>query len=424
MKIAFIVSGFPSLSETFILNQITGLLDMGHDVRIYARLGLGGDVVPADVEKYRLDQRVNYPVTIPRNKILARLRVLMLLLPALIKSPSRTFRVVRNLVRRKGGFSYRLFFLAMDFLRERYDIIQCHFGPNGNIGASLKQIGIDARVITTFHGHDVTSYVRLHGADIYQDLFHCGDLFIYNSEATKEKILQLGCPSDKMKKIPMGIHSEKITFAERVLPPDGVVNILSVGRLVEMKGREYAIRAVAKICENYPNIRYTIAGDGELRDSLQGLIDQLGAFDSIKLLGWVSDRQLDSLYSSAHIFLHPSVQSSDGNMEGQGVVLVEAQAYGLPIIATCHNAFTETVLDGESGFLVPERDVDAIAERLSYLIDNPHTWPAIGRAGRQYVCEKYDIAMLNRRLADIYEQLLKQSGPEQPEPDRQCTDRV
>ena len=93
-------------------------------------------------------------------------------------------------------------------------------------------------------------------------------------------------------------------------------------------------------------------------------------------------------------------------MEGQGVVLVEAQACGLPVVATKHNAFPETVCDGKSAFLVPEKDVDALAEKLEYLIIHPEIWPQMGTAGREYVQKNYDIKTLNQKLARIYQALL------------------
>jgi colanic acid/amylovoran biosynthesis glycosyltransferase len=93
-------------------------------------------------------------------------------------------------------------------------------------------------------------------------------------------------------------------------------------------------------------------------------------------------------------------------MEGQGVVLLEAQAYGLPVVATHHSAFPETVADDRSGFLVPERDVDALAERIIYLLEHPEIWPKMGRAGRAHVEANYDINKLNDRLVEIYQELL------------------
>jgi len=408
MKIAFIVYEFPKLSESFIVNQITGLLDLGHDVRIFADRNPQEPEINADVLKYHLADRTCYIRPIPENKTVRRLKTLLLILSNLPKAPVGLSKALKILLTRPEGFSYNLLYYAFAFLRKEFDIIHCHFGPAGNIGVFIKQAGFGAKLITTFHGYDVTKYIAARGPDVYRNLFGNGDLFSYNSEATKAKILALGCPPDRMVKLPMGIHLDKIVFAERKISPDDPINILSVGRLTEMKGREYAIKAVAKILNKFPNITLNIVGDGPLRESLQKLINDLDAAGKINLLGWVDSDRLDSLYKSSHIFLHPSVKASDGNMEGQGVVLLEALAYGLPVVATSHGAFPETVPDGVGGFLVPERDPDALAERLEYLITNPQTRPVLGKTGRRHVEDNYDIKALNRKLAQIYHDLINQ----------------
>ncbi|MCK5176033.1 MAG: glycosyltransferase [Planctomycetes bacterium] len=409
MKIAFMVSGFPKLSESFVVNQITGLIDNGHEVEIFAMFDPAEATVQDDVEKYRLTDRVHYPAIIPRNKTVCRLKALSAIVPVFLIRPFATVKILYNLLVCDSGFSYKTLFLALEFLRKRFDVIHCHFGPNGVIGSSLKRLGIKAKLVTTFHGYDVTTYVRRHGSDVYEGLFSHGDLFTYNSEATLEKMIRLNGPVEKMDKMPMGIHLERMVYAERKIGPDNRINILSVGRLVEMKGREYAIRSVALLAKKYPNVRisYTIVGDGPLRQSLQELIDSLDAGHIINLAGWVQDDRLDELYESSHIFLHPSVKASDGNMEGQGVVLVEAQACGLPVVATRHNAFLETVLDGKSGFLVAEKDVDALTERLGYLIEHSDLWPEMGRCGREFAEKNYDIKTLNRKLERMYLDLLE-----------------
>jgi colanic acid/amylovoran biosynthesis glycosyltransferase len=92
--------------------------------------------------------------------------------------------------------------------------------------------------------------------------------------------------------------------------------------------------------------------------------------------------------------------------EGQALVLQEAQAMGLPVLSTLHNGIPEGLLDGKSGFLVPEKDVEALAEKLNYLIDRPEEWPQMGKAGRQYVENRYNITNLNNQLVEMYRQLL------------------
>jgi colanic acid/amylovoran biosynthesis glycosyltransferase len=110
-------------------------------------------------------------------------------------------------------------------------------------------------------------------------------------------------------------------------------------------------------------------------------------------------------YATAHIFVLASVTGADGNTESQGMVLQEAQAVGLPVVCTNHNGFPESILNGRSGFLVPERDVDALVERLIYLIERPEIWLEMGWVGRTYVEQDYDIEKRNDALVEVYRQL-------------------
>lgn len=182
--------------------------------------------------------------------------------------------------------------------------------------------------------------------------------------------------------------------------------MITVGRLVEKKGIEYAIASVAKVAKKYPNILYRIVGDGALRASLEAQILELGISDCVQLLGWMTQEQVRQLYTDSHIFILSSVTAANGDREGQGLVLQEAQAMGLPVLSTLHNGIPEGVLDRKSGFLVPERDADALAEKLSYLIENPEVWPAMGKAGREYVEERYNIKHLNEQLIELYQNLI------------------
>jgi len=117
------------------------------------------------------------------------------------------------------------------------------------------------------------------------------------------------------------------------------------------------------------------------------------------------------LYQEAHVFLLPSVTAADGDMEGVPVVLMEALATGMPAVASNHSGISEVIIDGQTGFLVPERDVDALAEHVQYVLDNPQLWPGTGRRGRNLVEEQYDISKLNRKLESIYRQLCAGEKP-------------
>jgi colanic acid/amylovoran biosynthesis glycosyltransferase len=270
----------------------------------------------------------------------------------------------------------------------------------------LKDLGIGGKIITSFHGSDLGRVLRRKGGGVYRDLFDRVDLFTANSNYTRESLISVGCPEHKIRLLPVGLKVNRFVYKPRSPAGQNKTKIGTVARLVEKKGVDYAIRAVARVMPRHPNIEYGIVGDGPLRGELERLVSDLGLQDAVRFLGWLDSDEVIGFMDELHIFMLSSVIASSGDQEGQGLVLQEAQAMGLPVLATLQGGFPEGVIDGVSGLLVPERDVDALAEKLEYLIDHPERWPEMGRAGRKFVEEKYDITRLNRQLVDIYTQCL------------------
>lgn len=408
MKIAFVVNEFPCLSQTFILNQITGLIDRGHGVDIYATKSDVTSKIHMDVEKYNLLDKVFYFPEVPKNKFYRLIKGFILL-----TRHYRQPKFLLNLIFQRRGYgiqllSLRWIYSTVPFLcRQKYDIVHCHFGMNGLKGMIFQDIGnFSPKLITTFHGYDVNRETYT-DQNIYKPLCYEGDLYTVNTTFTKNKAVKLGFPEKRIIKLPVGLDLSKYRFQEKKLLPGDTTRIVTVARLVEKKGLEYSIQSVAKVIKSYPNIQYQIIGDGELRSELESLIASLNLKDKIKLCGWMNENEVRQQYEDAHIFILSSVTASNGDMEGQGLVLQEAQAMGLPVLSTLHNGIPDGVLDGKSGFLVPEKDVDALAEKLQYLVEHPETWAEMGKAGRDYVEQHYDIEKLNNRLVDIYQKLLE-----------------
>ena len=206
--------------------------------------------------------------------------------------------------------------------------------------------------------------------------------------------------------MPVGLDLSKYKFSPPKYQPGETIRLLSVGRLVEKKGLAFSIQAFAKVALEHPNIEYQIVGDGPLRDRLERLSHDLGVAEKITFLGGKTQDIVRGIYQKSHIFMLPSVTAPNGDMEGQALVLQEAQAIGLPVISTLHNGIPDGVLDGQSGFLVPERDVDSLAEKLLYLIKHPETWHQMGTVGRKFIEKKYDLNMLNDRLVELYRSCL------------------
>jgi colanic acid/amylovoran biosynthesis glycosyltransferase len=402
LKIAFIVTTFPGLSQTFILNQITGLLDLGHDVEIFA--GRRDSKVHPCVEKYQLMKLVHY---LPQTRILMILKAIWLIIVNFHKSPFTIFKLLDFNKYRKGDLSLSSFFYYFLFGGKKFDIIHCHFGPNGIIGAQLKKLGIPGKIITTFHGYDMSTFLLIKGLDIYKDLFLNGELFLPISENWKRKLIELDCDEKKIAVHRMGIDLKKFKYLKRNIKPNESVKILTIGRLVEKKGYEYAIRAIARVTDIDKHISYIIGGDGPLRKKLEDLITELNINDYVKIMGAVDQNEVLRLYEQAHFMVLPSITAKNGDKEGIPVVLMESSAIGLPVISTYHSGIPEVIDNGKSGFLVPEKDVCALAEKIEYLVKHPEIWEEMGNNGRKIIEERYDIKKLNRQLVDIYQNLIK-----------------
>jgi colanic acid/amylovoran biosynthesis glycosyltransferase len=247
------------------------------------------------------------------------------------------------------------------------------------------------------------------GPDVYHKLFREGDAFTCSSKFVRAKLIAAGCDPAKIFLFKLGTDLAKFDFIER--KPDSkdtTIRLITVARLVEKKGLEYSIQAVANIVRQFPNLEYTIVGDGYLRQDLSLLIERLNLQKNITLVGWKDQDEVRRLLAKSHIFILASVLSSDGDFEGQGIVLQEAQAAGLPTICTNHNGFSESILDGQSGFLVPERDADALSARLAELISQPNSWVEIGKKGRAFVEAKFDLSKRNDSLVELYRKLTTQ----------------
>jgi colanic acid/amylovoran biosynthesis glycosyltransferase len=303
------------------------------------------------------------------------------------------------------------FFLRKSLKTPAYDIIHCHFGTEGIWGQHLREIGaVKGPLLTTFHGNDIGSYLAQHGSHVYKDLFRKGEAFTCSSNSMRGKLIAAGCDPAKIFLFKLGTDLTKFDFRERRIDSDGATRLITVARLVEKKGLEYSIKAVANLVRQFPKLEYRIVGDGRLRHDLSLLIERLNLQKNVTLVGWKTQEEVRQLFAESHIFVLASVMSSDGDFEGQGMVLQEAQAMGLPVVCTNHNGFPESILDGQSGFLVPERDVHALSTKLAELIRQPNLWREIGRKGRAFVEAEFDLGKRNDALVELYRRVRTQKS--------------
>jgi colanic acid/amylovoran biosynthesis glycosyltransferase len=420
------VGTFPLVSETFVVRQITGLLDAGHHVDIFADFrGPEGPVHP-EVGQYGLLRRTLFmdmpeetaPWEMPVTPWYARTwrpgseipvwngRRIVRALPALARCLVRAPRLTRRVLSRdEYGFQaeslsslYRLDRMARS--GGAYDVLHAQFGPTANSFRFAREL-FRAPLVVTFHGYDFSTLPRTHGPDLYRSLFGVADAVTVNSDYTRQQVLPLGCPEESLHRLPMGVDLGKFLFRERRQEPGEPFRILTIARLVPIKGIEVAIRAVAILWQRHPDMVYDLVGDGPSREHLERLVQELDLDETVRFHGACEGATLHRRLAEGHVFVLPSV-TVEGDREGQGLVVQEAQACGLPVLVTDHGGLPQGLLPGASGFVVPENDANALADRLEYLISHPEDWPAMGRAGRRLVETEFDNRLLVDRLVEVY----------------------
>ena len=399
MRIAFIVGGFPLVSETFILNQITGLMDLGHEVNIYARRSSPDRAVHPEVEKYGLLGRTHW-FNLPSTRWGRVKRATATFLRVLPRHPVAMLRCL-NLLR--YGTFYRVLNNVMHappFLDAKYDVVMCHFGGNGIDFIFLKDLLPRLKFVTMFHKGDIVLGDERTAA-VYRHLPEQGDIFLAICESwNRRKLLEFGFDARRIRLHPIGVDTRRISFQVRE-PRGAQLDILTVARLHPEKGIEHGLRAVANLSARRPRseVRYRIVGDGEDRERLDTLVEELGLSHRVEFLGPLPTPEVINWMHTSHIFLLPSLA------EATPTVLLEAQATGLPILATDVGGVRD-IVSSSAGFLVPPGDPDALADKLALLADHPEDWLAMGRAGRRFVEEHHDIVDLDARLSALFEQLV------------------
>lgn len=401
VRVAFVLSAFPVVSQLFIVEQIAGLLDLGVDVEIFAARPPPPAPTHDKIGRYGLLERTHYherPGGIAAWRKLAR--------GAMQASPDareRLRRMVSKSVSSSRSLSPRPAIYGLELLeRPAFEVVHVHFGPTARLLAPLRASGYAAPLVTTFHGFDANVEPRKQGTGMYRFLFRVGDLFTVNSRFLERRLVSLGCDPARIELLPMGVDLDELQFAERTLANGSPVKVLSVARLVEAKGIESAIRAVASLIQQGRNIEYRVVGDGELERPLSSLVSELGVGDRIQLVGAQPHQRVRELYRESHLFVLPSVRSARGDEETQGVVVQEAQASGMPVIVSDVGGIREGIAENRSGVVFPAGDAEALARAIDRLMSEPARWPTMGRVGRDLVQERYARSQHCRRLLDLY----------------------
>lgn len=412
MHIAVVTGPFPVASKTFILNQITGIIDAGHEVTILARPPEAPSALHEAFLAYELDERLLYWTDRPPGELGIWAHAQSVVEAGVGQVVSNLRRSRRAANRADHPWTFRLIQrVVRASAAPEFDAIICHFGNVGRTCQVLRESQVlRGPLVTVFHGYDMSSMLREKGEDIYDQLLERGDLFLPVSDHWRQKLIDMGAPREKTVVHHMGIDPERFSFRTRTSDDGEGARILSVARLVEKKGIEYGIRAFAEVAESAPKARYTIIGDGVLRGELEALATRLGIDKRVEFCGWREREGVQKALASHDILLAPSVTASDGDMEGIPVALMEAMATGLVVVSSRHSGIPELVRHGDSGLLADERDVEELVAHLRDLLEAPSSWQGFGRRARKVVEEEFAVDALNERLLELLEERFGSDG--------------
>ncbi len=411
LRVAQHVIRFPKLTETFILNQITGLLERGHEVDIYARQRGKAEELPPRVQPLDLMSRVTYGAPV-RNTLLRRVFSLPLVErafgPLSRMAPERRAFAGGTAVSPDAGHgegSSRAS-AGVPWWGTRYDIIHAQFGTVALKSLLARQLGLlRGRLITSFRGYDATWWPTGEREGIYGGLFRQGDLFLPVSDSLRDRLVDLGCDPARIRVHPSGVDTGAIAYRAPSWSAGRPLRLACVGRLVEKKGFIHAVRALARLREAGHDVHLDLVGQGPLRDALVEQVREAGMADRVALLGRRSHDEVLEVLRQSNILWVPSVTAANGDQEGIPNVAKEAMAIGLPVIATRHGGLPELIEDGGSGVLVPEADDEALAAAVETLMRTPESWIPMTEAARKSVEERYDSERLNDALVGIYREV-------------------
>lgn len=410
MKIGFVLNSFPEISESFILNQIVGLILQGHDVHVYSLSQPEPASLHEDVSKYNLLERTTYKteITTPWYKrlvwILYKLTADVSILNwRLLLSTLNVFRFGRRAINLTLLQEAWWFISHADF-----DVVHAHYGTTGRYLARMKENGFlgQAAMVVTFHGFDLDPSKLTSYRHNYIGLFKHSDTITVNTPYLRDMLMQVEGATDPYV-LPVGLDTEKFNKTKRSPGRREKLKILFCGRLIALKGPQVAIDIVHELVANrgVMNIQLTVVGEGIMRTALERQIKQLGIADHVHLLGSKTQEEIVKIMEETGVFLLPGIHDPDtGRVEAQGLVIQEAQAMELPVIVSDVGGMKFGLIDGTTGFVVKEGDIQGFADRIEELMADEALRAEMGRAGRAFVVENYDTKVLTKRLVEIYEE--------------------
>lgn len=398
-RMAYVTSAFPTATETFVLFEILEVERLGGRVDVYPLRARGEHGVHPEAD--RLRERTHYMSLAARETLAAQLHWLR-------EDPRRYLRtmgaaIARNV--RSPKYLLRALYVAPLAARMARDMrdagverVHAHWATHPALAAYVVRGLTGIPYSFTAHAHD-----------IYVDRTMLGEKmrradFVATISDFNRRLLEREYGADAASRVAIvrcGV--DLAAFTPRApRPADGTLRACCVAGLREKKGHRYLIDAVAALRDQGRDVRLSLVGEGELRDELTRQIDALGLGDRVELLGHRPRAEVSRVLHDSDVMVLPSVETEGGDMEGIPVALMEALASEVPVVASRLSGIPELVVDGQTGTLVEQRDVEGLTRALADIQDRPDAAAQRAREGRRRVLEAYDLQRNTAELCRLF----------------------
>ncbi|HEY6881929.1 MAG TPA: glycosyltransferase [Polyangiales bacterium] len=294
--------------------------------------------------------------------------------------------------------------------RERpFDLVHAHFGTGACYAVPYaRRYGLP--LVVTFHGYDVpllASTERLLPvnwpyAAMAPEMLQSVTLGLCASHELFELLLEVGVPRSRLRLYHLGVDLSAFVRGPRRPVP----RVVMVGRFIEKKGFEYGVRGFAEALARGAVGELTIIGTGEREEKLRALVAELGIGHAVTFAGVLKSRDVATFLSESDVLMAPSVVAIDGNRESGVIALKEGSACGLAVLGTYHGGIPEIIEDGVTGYLVPERDVSALGDRLYRLLSDRALCARLGENGRAKMEREYNLPQQVNKLESLYDEAI------------------
>lgn len=286
--------------------------------------------------------------------------------------------------------------LTRSLKKNNIDLCYAEFGPNG-VGAMGACEALAIPLVVNFHGYDIhkTDVVNSY-RERYQRLFQIAKAVVAVSREMEQKLIALGCAAEKIHYLPCAPDDRFFDLTLETTPKA----LLAVGRFIDKKAPYLTLLGFKKVLEKHPDATLTMIGDGPLLTCCKN-IARSQDIENVVFTGAIEHKSVLGYFKKTAIFVQHSVTDENGNKEGTPVSVMEANAAKIPVVSTRHAGIPDVIIDGESGFLSDEFDIDTMANNIITLLNDPQKLKAMGEQGQKTITSILGPDIYKRQLNDI-----------------------